>query len=354
MNITVKARQGHVVCRSPARLKVWYGQSLIFTDNSTGVNIDTWIWSFGGGLPGTANTAGPHSITFNTSGTFNIWLQVSDDNGTDDETIQITVVPCSAPTAAFAISDNTICPGDCITYDNNTSTVGPTTYAWTFEGGSPAASSSANPGFICYANPGTYTTTLVATNAFGFSSYSQDINVVTLPTVTAYGDTILEMGSSAIIGASTSDGDLSWTWTPNNQGIILECIASDCSTAEVSPVITTSFVVTTTTSEGCQVSDYVTILVDFDANIGVPSMFSPDENDQNDILYVKGLGISDMIFRVYNRYGQMVFESTDQTDGWDGKFKGIMENPATFVYTLEYTLVDGTAGKMNGNITLVR
>lgn len=61
-----------------------------------------------------------------------------------------------------------------------------------------------------------------------------------------------------------------------------------------------------------------------------------------------------MIFKVYNRYGQLVFQSTKQSDGWDGKVNGQLENSASFVYTLEYLLVNGEAGKMNGNVTLVK
>ena len=83
-------------------------------------------------------------------------------------------------------------------------------------------------------------------------------------------------------------------------------------------------------------------------------MFSPNDDGENDILYVKGLGITNMIFRVYNRYGQLVFESLDQKDGWDGKVKGQAENSATFVYTLEYLLVNGSSGNVNGNVTLVK
>lgn len=352
--ITVDPCTGPSAIISASSTNICAGQSIIFNDNSVGVNINTWVWSFGGGSPGTANTAGPHSITFNTPGTFNIWLQVTDDNGTDDETIQITVIPCSSPTAAFAISDNTICPGSCITYTNNTNTVGVTTYQWTFEGGSPATSSNMNPGPVCYATPGTYATTLVATNPFGTSTYTQNITVDVLPTITTFGTTSLEMGETAIIGATVSEGDITWVWTPNNQGDILDCIASDCSMAEVSPLITTTFIATTTSSEGCQVSEAVTISVEFEAFIGVPNMFSPNDDGENDVLYVKGVGITEMVFRVFNRYGQMVFESTDPSFGWDGKLNGKLENPATFVYTLDYTLVDGSYANVNGNVTLVR
>lgn len=354
MTITVDPCTGPTAIISASTTNVCAGQSIIFNNASIGTNVDTWVWSFGSGTPGTANTVGPHSVTFNTPGTFNVWLQVTDDNGIDDTTIQITVIPCSSPTAAFAISDNTICPSDCITYTNNTNTVGPTTYQWTFNGGTPATSTSANPGPVCYSTPGTYAVTLVATNSFGTSSYSQNITVQTMPTITATGSTVLEPGQSTTIGAAASEGTITWSWTPNNQGDILDCTVSDCSIADVYPIITTTFLATTTTSQGCTASSIVIIFMDYEPHIGVPNSFSPNEDGQNDVLYVKGIGITEMIFRVYNRYGQMVFESLKQNDGWDGTFNGVLENSATFVYTLEYTLVDGTTGKTNGNITLIR
>lgn len=354
MTITVDPCTGPTAIISASTTNVCAGQSIIFNNASTGTNVDTWVWSFGSGSPGTANTPGPHSVIFPTPGTFNVWLQVSDDFGIDDTTIQITVIPCSSPTAAFAISDNTICPNDCIVYVNNTNTVGPTTYQWTFNGGAPSSSTSANPGPVCYSTPGTYTTTLVATNNFGTGTYSQNITVQSMPTITAAGSAILQPGETATITATASEGTITWSWSPNTQGDILDCTVSDCSVAEVSPVITTTFQATTTTSEGCTSSSSVIIFMEYLANIGVPNSFSPNDDGKNDVLYVKGVGITDMIFRVYNRYGQMVFESLKQSLGWDGAYKGELENSATFVYTLEYTLVDGTTGKTNGNITLIR
>ena len=69
---------------------------------------------------------------------------------------------------------------------------------------------------------------------------------------------------------------------------------------------------------------------------------------------VNGLGITNMVFRIYNRYGQLIYESDDQDIGWDGKINGEPLNPATFAWTLEYMLVNGLGGKMNGNVTLLK
>lgn len=363
--ITVTDCPGPSANISASSLTVCAGQSIIFNDASTGTNVDTWAWSFGGGVPGTASTAGPHNVTFNTPGTFNVLLTVSDDTGTDDQTIQITVVPCSSPTAAFAISNNagvdgTICSGDCITFTNNTSTTGATSYLWTFTGANPSSSTSATPGPVCYPTDGSFGVTLVATNAFGTSSYSQTITVLPVPTITTFGDAVTNPGDAVTIGATVTAGTISWSASPASQMANLDCTASDCSLAEVSPVLTTVYAATVTTDEGCTATETVIIAVNAPSGgftVGVPTMFSPNDDNQNDVLYVRSFGdklISEMVFRVYNRYGQMVFESLDPDDGWDGRFKGEPEAPATFAFTLEYTLVDNTSGTLNGNITLVR
>ncbi|MEY3237447.1 MAG: hypothetical protein RI883_1548 [Bacteroidota bacterium] len=350
---------------SPSSTTVCAGQSTIFNDASTGTNIDTWTWSFGSGLPGTANTAGPHSISFPFVGTFNVWLQISDDFGTDDTTIQINVIACSSPTAAFSISDNTICPTDCITFNNNSSTVGATSYLWTFNGGSPATSTSENPGDICYSTPGEHTTSLLVTNAFGNNTYSQNITVVVPPTITAAGSNLIPVDPGILVPVTAtvvplSIGTITWSSAPTSQIANLSCTSSDCSTADITAVLTTIFTATFTTSENCIVTDTLKITVTVPENgftVGVPNMFSPDGNSENDVLYVRSFQdklIKDMIFRVFNRYGQLVFESIDYNIGWDGRFNGKDENAGVFVYTLEFTLVDGTTGTTNGNVTLVR
>jgi gliding motility-associated-like protein len=92
----------------------------------------------------------------------------------------------------------------------------------------------------------------------------------------------------------------------------------------------------------------------------VPNTFSPNGNDINDVLRVKGIGISDLDFKIYNRYGQLVFETTKVDNewqgptGWDGTFKGKPEQNGTFLYMLNYTLISGESGFLSGNVTLIR
>jgi gliding motility-associated-like protein len=342
------------------------GQSIIFSDNSCGTNINSWLWSFGGGTPGTANTQGPHSIVFNTPGVYNILLVVTDANGTDNQTIQVTISGCGAPVAAFNLLNDTICHTNCVTFDNNSTTTGTSTYSWVFEGGTPETSNAANPGEICYdtlslsGGPVTLPVTLTVTNTFGTSTFTQNITVVSPPTITACCEAIVEMGALVGLSANASEGTVTWTWVPDGQGDIVDCITSNCDSVNAYPIITTDFIATTTTEFGCQESAIVKVLVDYETAIGVPNTFSPNGNDINDVLRVKGIGISDLDFKIYNRYGQLVFETTKVDNewqgptGWDGTFKGKPEQNGTFLYMLNYTLISGESGFLSGNVTLIR
>ncbi|GAA0874590.1 hypothetical protein GCM10009118_09980 [Wandonia haliotis] len=86
----------------------------------------------------------------------------------------------------------------------------------------------------------------------------------------------------------------------------------------------------------------------------VPNAFTPDNDKTNDILYVRGPYVFEMIFRIYNRWGEMVFESTDQSSGWDGTFKGRACDPDVYDYYLDVKCIDGQQSIIKGNVTLIR
>ena len=73
----------------------------------------------------------------------------------------------------------------------------------------------------------------------------------------------------------------------------------------------------------------------------------------NDILYVLG-SIDQIEFTIYNRWGQIVFRTTDRSKGWDGTFNGQKVNPGVFAYRVSGVLPNGDFVERKGNITLVR
>jgi gliding motility-associated-like protein len=91
-----------------------------------------------------------------------------------------------------------------------------------------------------------------------------------------------------------------------------------------------------------------------DVYIYVPNAFTPNQDNKNDIVYVRGQNIKEMKFMIFDRWGELVFESTNQNIGWDGTFKGQPLDPDVYVYHLKVTCVDGQENLIKGNITLLK
>jgi gliding motility-associated-like protein len=88
--------------------------------------------------------------------------------------------------------------------------------------------------------------------------------------------------------------------------------------------------------------------------IYVPNIFSPNGDGQNDNLYVRGQGIKTLNFVIFDRWGEKIFETTDQSIFWDGKFKGKDMPVGVYAYLLKATMNDGQKVDKKGNISLVR
>jgi gliding motility-associated-like protein len=106
---------------------------------------------------------------------------------------------------------------------------------------------------------------------------------------------------------------------------------------------------------GCEDSICKPVKVIFKGLVDVANAFSPNGDGQNDVIYVKGYGIEELEFRIYNRWGELVFETNDINIGWDGTYKGIPQEMEVYVYTLRAKFKDGReSGLKRGNITLLR
>ena len=86
----------------------------------------------------------------------------------------------------------------------------------------------------------------------------------------------------------------------------------------------------------------------------VPTAFSPNNDGQNDLECVYGKCIESLLFSIYDRWGEKVFETTDQKQCWDGTYRGKPMNTGVFVYYLQATFDSGESVKKKGNIGLVR
>ena len=87
--------------------------------------------------------------------------------------------------------------------------------------------------------------------------------------------------------------------------------------------------------------------------IFVPQAFSPNNDGNNDILYVRG-SIKEFSFSVFNRWGEVVFKTENQNTGWDGTYKGKELNAGVYVFFLSGQDLLGNSFNKKGNITLVK
>ena len=86
----------------------------------------------------------------------------------------------------------------------------------------------------------------------------------------------------------------------------------------------------------------------------VPSAFSPNGDGINEVFYIRGSGLHDLEFRIYDRYGKLVFETDNLENGWDGNFNGTKQAKEVYTFYLKGICEDGGIIEKNGNITVIR
>ena len=87
--------------------------------------------------------------------------------------------------------------------------------------------------------------------------------------------------------------------------------------------------------------------------IFVPNVFTPNGDGKNDVLKVFGNYIATIELRIFNQWGQLIFQTTDPAIGWDGKHKGQLQPVGVYAYTLKVTRQDGTIVTKKGSINLI-
>ena len=156
---------------------------------------------------------------------------------------------------------------------------------------------------------------------------------------------------------NTSTGNISnylWHFGDNTTSILPNPLPHIYSTNLAFTDVLVKLVVSSST--GCKDSSFQKIRVAGSCFIAVPNAFTPNGDGLNDFLYpLNAYKVKDLLFRVYNRFGQMVFETRDWLKQWDGKFKGQGADPATYVWMLSFINPDtGKRIEQKGTSILIR
>ena len=141
----------------------------------------------------------------------------------------------------------------------------------------------------------------------------------------------------------------SYAWTPTT---FLDF--PDVKTPTAKPAEAVVYFLTVTDNLGCVISDSLRLTIK-QAELLIPTAFSPNKDGVNDVFRVTNDNVSQITFQVFNRWGEKVFESTDQKEGWDGTYRDEPQELGVYVWKAEYKLSGAPTVKFaSGNVTLVR
>lgn len=317
------------------------------TTNITTGGAPTYNWYLGDATTFTGVTPPPHN--YPDTGTYTITLVMSHpDACKTPDTVQKQVrIYYQRVSAKFEIPD-TICIGTAFRPTGGATNA--TGYSWSF--GDSATSTEALPLHI-YTTTGTYKVRLIAVNpgaCNGADTFERSITVLSGPTSDF---TFIPVKPEANVPTKFTNKSVLATRYDWDFG-------DDTKSTETNPVHqynkTGNYKVCLTAHNDskCPAVACKTVSAEVVPLLGVPTGFSPNGDGQNDILYVRGAAIKNLDLKIYNRWGQLVFQTNSQEIGWDGTFNGQPQPIEAYGYVLNATFIDGTTRMLKGNITLLR
>jgi gliding motility-associated-like protein len=328
---------------NPAAVCPIVGLTSISDPAVTAGSAPGYTYSYWMDLPATNPVPNPASVS---AGTY--YIKATPLTGTC-YIIKKVVVPARVSPIADAGRDTIICFGKDIQLNGANGI----SYSW-----SPStylnSTTIQNPVMI-NPQPGTYTYSLHVVDAGGCRSINADqvtIRVNSPLRVRLVSDTVIAINQPLQLNAVDVDnsGFNTFLWTPSF-GLSDPFIKDPVAILDRDMI----YQVIATTPDDCKGTAVISIKVYKGPEIYVPSAFTPDGDGLNDIMRPVVVGMKEFhYFKIFNRWGQMVFSSANPNAGWNGKISGIEQGTATFVWIAEAVDFNGNLVKRKGTVTLIR
>jgi gliding motility-associated-like protein len=295
---------------------VCYGGTSIFSDKSTvktGRLTDVF-WNFGDSTDLTGEVVMHH---YKYSGTYNVRLVVRSEKGCVDTLTKATSVyklPAALITASGPLD---FCFGGSVTLTTPSGTG--YKYAW---------SDGSITNFIKVSKSGTVKV-LVTDTAGCQNSDSAKVVVYPLPLADAGKDTTVSKGFPAHLHGN---GGVRYSWTPSGS-LDNDTLQNPTAT----PLTTTSYVLTVKDIHGCSSSDTVIVNVVLDFRLDTYNTITPNGDGMNDAFVIDNIGTyPGATVTIYNRYGVVLYQSTDYKNDWKGTYNGTDVPQGTYYYTVTF------------------
>ena len=315
----------------------------------------SFVWDYGDGSPlDTAGLTPDRLHRFPGPGSYFVKLTVIDPRFCNAPVTLIDTLRINSAVVALPAKIALGCIGDTIKFKNNS--LGGLSWSWHFGDPASGASDSSNlfePTHI-YNTPGSYIYYLIAYD----STTCNKVDTSDFFTI------IIKEKPQAL-----------FTWAPNppepnvpvrftNLSTFADTYFWEFGDGETSTAFapvheyntTGKYIARLTASSKAGCIDMFDLPVDVIINplLDVPNAFTPGRFGLNSVVNVRGFGITKMNWRIYNRWGQLIFQSTSKREGWDGTFKGKLQPIDVYAYTLDAELSDGKKIRKTGDITLLR
>jgi gliding motility-associated-like protein len=277
-------------------------------------------------------------IMINEAGNYQV--VVTDSNGCVDSTSFI-VNELQLSNISVSLGDSSICLGDCIkitALGNNLNQL-----SWSING---SLNGNGETIEYCFKDSGIYNIKISSVQECGISYDSLTVNIYE-PEVFIPLDTLLQIGDSLNLWSIGNYSDF-W-WQPN---YLVTC--DNCENQKVLVNNNQRFTFYYTDSKGCVFSKSFLASINKEGAIFIPNTFTPNGDNVNDVFYAYGRGIIDFNMKIFDRLGELIFESDELEKGWDGSYFERQVQQDVYTYVVEYKGYNNEIQIERGFVALLR
>lgn len=316
-------------------------KEVTFVNNSIG-GFD-YTWSFGTG--DSSNEFQP-TYTYPDTGTYEVHLLVNENSTCPDSiTRLVKVYPDFSTDYSF---EGLSCPNSPVMFMDLTQATYKPVVEWRWDFGDGNTSSRQNPVHV-YEAGGDYPVTLISKSIKGcVDTFTKSLAVENFKP-SAGNDTIIVKGEVVDFNAR---GGIVYEWTPPTN---LNTTTIGNPRGYYPDTGMFKYNVYIKSAAGCEGNDSIDVWVVNQPALFVPTGFTPNGDGKNDLLRPISIGYQTFnYFRVFNRWGELVFETDQIGDGWNGKYRGLKADIGTYFWILDAVDKDGVPHQQKGDATLIR
>ncbi len=341
-------------------IMIYPNATVTINNTSTRTNANH-IWDFGDGI--VSNDENPKPHIYERPGNYTIKLNLDELFCESEDSVNIYIQP-TVPEADFTFDPGKGCAPLTVNFTNLTKYGNPDSYLWYF--GQGEGTSTAEHPTHTYYRPGVYSVKLEANNESGITDAVVKrliIEVFPVPsadfmirpeTVKLPEDPIYTTNLSFLADAYL------WDFGDGSNSIEIEPTHTYLDTGRYDITLIAR------TSKGCaDTIVYENIVEVIEGNeIQIPNAFTPSldgptggsrySNGRNDVFFPVTEGVVAYKMQIYNRWGELLFDTEDTNRGWDGYYKGVVCTPDVYIYKIDFKFIDGREVMKFGDITLIR